>query len=410
MLYDYQENYITNLPKRAIMDVELGLGKTIMALEYIKRHADPNIPLLIVAPAAKTRSGDWKREIDAVWGDDKRPEIRIISRERLAVMKIYSKPLWWQFVPKFGGHQYNVLWDEVQLGARNPSNSIFQKMKYITEGSDIFLGLSGTPLPNGWRDFIGYSLLFKFTPNITTFKARYFNIVRYKGFPEIVGYYHEDEMSEQWKRISRHMTRVEAGASLPDRQIIPVDFTPSYNELKEYRRIKTERTTLEGKLLDTSSALWHATRQSLIPLKLDYLRSILANTTENVVIFYNYNTERDAILGLLKGFSEKTLYECNGLVKSLPSKPEWFGVHNSVTLVQYKSGARAIELTYATITVFFGLTYSYEEYKQSLGRTYRNGQEQKTVVYCFRVLDTIEKAVWSCLAKKQDFNDNLYDE
>jgi hypothetical protein len=378
-----------------------------MALEYYKRHNNGE-PLLIIAPAAKTRSGDWERELEEVYSGESLPDYRIISRERLTVSKHAGRPLWWQFTPRFGGVQYSVIVDEIQIGGRNPSTAFHKKLKYITANAPIFLGLSGTPLPNGWRDFIGYSLLFGFSRTITEFKNRYFQIVRYRGFPEITGYYHTDELDEQWRQVSRHLTRSDAGALLPKRQILPMDFEPSHNELAEYRRIVKERTIERaGEMvpLDTASKLLHAARQSLTKLKLDQLRSIIDDTEENVVIFYNYESEREALLGVLDG---KTVYEVNSHAKTAPAKSEWPQTHNSVTLAQYKAASRGIELTYATITVFFGLTYSYEEYSQALGRTYRNGQTEHTLVYCFRVKGTVEEAVWRALRKKSDFNEVLY--
>ena len=135
-LYPYQEQYISKLPARGIVDAELGLGKSIMSLEYYKRHNNGE-PLLIVAPASKARSGDWERECEAVGIEN----YRLISRERLATAKIQGKPLWHQFAPKFGGTQHSVIYDE-NVGLRNPSTSIFKKMKYIADEAPIFLILT----------------------------------------------------------------------------------------------------------------------------------------------------------------------------------------------------------------------------------------------------------------------------
>lgn len=408
-LYPYQEDYIKTLPKRGIVDAELGLGKSIMSLEFYKRN-NQGEPLLIVAPAAKARSGDWEREAEAVGLDPS--QYRVIARERLAVAKVGGQPLWHQFAPKFGGVQHSVIFDECQIGLRNASSSIFKKMKYIADEAPIFLGLSGTPMPNSWKDMVGYAVLFKLVRNQTEFKARFFIISRAKPWPEIVGYQDEATLQKMWKSISRHLTREDAKQYLPARQILPLDIETMGRDLDEYNRIKKEKTVMrdgEEILLDTASAVFHAQRQALGPLKIDQLEYLLNETDENVVIFYNYKSELEAIKTLLaKKFKEKTVYECNGETKNYPSKPDWPSVKNSVTLAQYKSAARGVEFTYATVTIFFGLTYSYEEYSQSLGRTYRNGQTNPTLVYCMRVKGTVEVDVWAALSKKEDFNEKLY--
>ena len=66
-LYDYQKKYLDGLPKNVLMTADVGLGKSAMALEHVKRHSvDSNgvfKQLVIVAPASKVRSGDWERDI-----------------------------------------------------------------------------------------------------------------------------------------------------------------------------------------------------------------------------------------------------------------------------------------------------------------------------------------------------------
>lgn len=405
-LYPYQEQYIKDLPMRCIVDCSLGLGKSIMSLEYYRRH-NQGEPLLIVAPASKTRSGDWERECEAVGVTN----YRLISRERLATGKNGGRPIWHEFAPKFGGTQHSVIWDEIQVSGRNPSTSTFKKMKYIVDEAPIFLGLSGTPMSNGWKDMVGYAVLFKLAKTQTEFKQRFFIIDRSKPWPEIVGYYHEDVLKTMWNSISRHLTREDAKQYLPDRQILPLDIEPFDDDLREYNRIKREQTiTRDGELvlLDTASGVFHAQRQALNNLKLEYLDTILNDTEENVIIWYNYKSELEALKSLLSKHKDKTVYQVNGDVHDAPAKPEWANTHNSVTLCQYKSAARGIELTYATVSVYYSPTYSFEEYTQSLGRNYRSGTTKPTLVYCMRVKDTMEEAIWSSLADKRDFVEKLY--
>ena len=79
-----------------------------------------------------------------------------------------------------------------------------------------------------------------------------------------------------------------------------------------------------------------------------------------------------------------------------------------MTLVQYQSGSAGIELQYANIVVFYTPTYSYQDYSQSLGRAYRNGQTKKVTVYQFNTEKTIEEDVWDALSNKKDFSEKRY--
>lgn len=402
-LYEYQTKYLSDLAPRAIMAADTGTGKTFMALAHYEKHASGK-PLLILAPASKVRTGDWEREIDEYFGDNA-PDYEIYSYERfsrdpsLAQYKKGKRAIWHQFVPSYGGKQHAIICDEVHR-AKNPQSGIGKRVFLAARDASFFVGLSATPLPNGWIDFANYAKIFGFTKNITTFKNKYCHIETYKGFPEIVGYWHEDELTRQWKSISKKLTKAEAN-DLPSRTFIGVDF----KRPRKYITTIVERKTEDGTLLDTAPALAHALRQTLTAPKLDYLKDLLVGTTENVVIFYNYISEREAILGLLqkKDLQNKTVFRQDGDKHELPKKEDWSKVKNSITLAHYRSGSTGVEMTYATQVVYFSPTYSYADYLQSIGRVYRNGQTEKTTFYNFRVPQTIEQDIYETLRGKNDF-------
>ena len=269
----------------------------------------------------------------------------------------------------------------------------------MAKDAKFFVGLSATPLPNGWIDFANYSKIWGFTKGITDFKDRYCDIVTYKGFPEIKGYWREDELMQQWHSISKKLTKKEA-LDLPDRTFIGVDF----KRPAEYMKTMLDRRNANGDLLDTASALAHALRQTLTQPKLDYLADIIEGTDENVVIFYNYVTEREAIISLLeKRFKDRPIIRQDGEKHEVPRKADWDKVKRSITVSHYKSGSTGVEMTYATQVIYFSPTYSYAEYLQSIGRVYRNGQANKTTFYNFRTPNSIEADIYTVLKTKNDF-------
>ena len=400
-LYNYQKEYLSQLAKKSIMHADLGTGKTVMALAHYQEHAS-HLPLLIVAPASKVRTGDWEREAREWFGTDL-PQITVVSYEKIARLgKKY--PNWFEYTPRHGGGNYAVIADECHR-LKSPSSKANKALLEITREGEFFVGLSGTPMPNGWFDFAGYSKLFGFTKGVTEFKNKYCNIQTYKGWPEIVGYRNTDELEQQWNSISKYLSRAQA-SELPDRQFITVniDKVP-----KEYYRLKVERTTKYGEFIDNPSKLAHDMRQATTEARMSYLDSILGDTGDNVVIFYNYISERKEILNLLKkNYKDKKIYRMDGEKHEAPTKDQWEGVENSVTLAHYKSASTGVELQYANVTIYFSPTYSYADYAQSIGRTHRNGQEKKCVFYCFNMKGTIDYAVWQCLKNKKDFQAELY--
>jgi superfamily II DNA or RNA helicase len=127
--------------------------------------------------------------------------------------------------------------------------------------------------------------------------------------------------------------------------------------------------------------------------------------SDNVVIFYNYQSEREAILKLLKEkkFKSRQVFRQDGEKHEVPDKSQWQGLRRTITLAQYQSGSTGIELTYAATTIYFSPTYSYSNYEQSIGRTNRNGQTQKMTMYLLCAPTTVERDIWNALRNKTDF-------
>lgn len=407
-LYEYQKKYLADLPARAIMAADTGTGKTFMALAHYAKHGGRR-PLLILAPASKIRTGDWEREIAEFFegaGDLSQFAYQIYSYEKfsrtpsLSAFKKGKRAVWHDFVPAYnGGQEWAIICDEVHR-AKNPQSGIGKRVFMAARDAHFFIGLSATPLPNGWIDFANYSKIWGFSKNITQFKNKYCDIRTFKGFPEIVGYHHEDELAKQWQSISKRLLKKDA-LDLPDRTFIGVNF----KRPQTYLTTILKRVAPDGRVLDTAPALTHALRQTLTAPKLDYLKDLLSGTDENIVVFYNYVTEREAILEMLKGkeFKNKTVFRQDGDKHELPSKGNWADVKGSITLAHYKSGSTGVEMTYATQVIYFSPTYSYAEYLQSIGRVYRNGQESKTTFYNFRTVSTIEEDIYAVLKTKNDF-------
>ena len=180
-------------------------------------------------------------------------------------------------------------------------------------------------------------------------------------------------------------------------------FQPS----KEYKTLRKTRV-LNDEAFDNIPKLIHGLRYwANQEDKLSYIEMLLQGTNRNVIIFYQYKEEYERLheIALKLG---KQIYVVNGKASHLPPRDIWASLKSSVTLVQYQSGSSGIELQYASEVVFYTPTYSYQDYEQSLGRAYRNGQTKKVTVYQFETQHTIESEVWEALANKKDFSTQLY--
>jgi SNF2 family DNA or RNA helicase len=150
----------------------------------------------------------------------------------------------------------------------------------------------------------------------------------------------------------------------------------------------------------------HALRQSITKPKVAWLDQFLEGVCDNVVIFYNYKSERDEILAMIKkSHKGRKVFRIDGEKHETPSKDTWADLRRTITMAQYQSGSTGIELTYAATTVYFSPTYSYSNYEQSIGRTNRNGQKKKLTLYLLCAPTTLERDVWEAIRNKTDFQE-----
>lgn len=409
-LYPYQIEYISDLSKNCIMAASVGLGKTIMALEHYKRntgllpkgykYVDESKPekqtyrqpLVVIAPASKVRTGDWQREIENFF-KGYAPEYTVISYE------MFSKK-WKELVDE----NTTLIIDEMHMAC----NATTLRGKAVIGASRVahqWIGLTATPLPNGWKSGETYAVMTGLARNKTEFVRRFVIIDRSRGFPLLLGYREEPLLEEWWASISKPLKRT-GDLVLPSQSIaVTPDMQPKV--AKEYRTALKERLRGEEEL-DSPSKLFSTLRRIPTPTRVDALHSILEGTDEHVVVFYNFNEERDAVLAMLaKSFKGRKLYEQSGHASDLPPREKWGKLKPSVTLVQYQSGSQAIELTYASITVYLSPCTSYSNYEQSLGRTRRHGQEKTVLFYHIAVEKSLDRHIWKILSTKSDFSTAL---
>lgn len=395
-LYPYQEEYIASLPRNCVMAADVGLGKTVMSLAHYKSHGGKR-PLLILAPASKVKTGDWQREIERFLGEEQPEDWWVVSYDKFARdVKAYENI-----------KDLCVIADECHFVC-NSQTKRGKALRRVCQGSNQLIGLSATPLPNGWRSMENYAIIFGLSRNKTEFVRRFMNIDRSRGFPIIMGYNEVGVMEQFWNKVSKKLDR-DGVVELPEAVTIGKTVTMPPKFAKDYERMVKKRIAPDGGLLDSPSKLFARLRQSTTPLRKDVLRSIIESTNEHIVVFYNFDNERDMILDVLRSLEEKkSIYEQSGHASILPIREEWDIIKPSVTLAQYQSASTAIELTYASVNVFLSPTYSYANFHQARGRTHRPGQRKRTLFYLVSVEDSIDKDVWKALKHKMDFSEKVW--
>lgn len=394
MLYKYQQQALDNAKPSFLYALDTGTGKTILSIYHYLKYGRGE-SLVIFAPPAKVKEKGWQRDIEKVCQfEGITIDYEVISYGILARRRNDFKD---QF----------VIFDECHY-IKNPTSQRGKAAATIAKHATNFVLLSATPASNGWGDCINYFIMFGFTPNKTRFNQQY-GVFEQKNFGGrfvnlVTSYRFESELQNEFNRWSLKL-RKEDCLDLP-----PIVFEKiSFKASKLYKQIeKTRVYELDGKeyICDTIAAFMAALRMhAAIKEKINYLTMLLEGTAENVVIFYNFKHEREALINAIK---EKTIFEVSGNCTTLPDQEEWDDLTNSVTLVQYQAGAAGIELQYANNVVIFSPTYSLQDHEQAMGRCYRNGQNKKVTVYQFETAKTVEQAVYFALENKRDFVERLY--
>jgi SNF2 family DNA or RNA helicase len=215
-------------------------------------------------------------------------------------------------------------------------------------------------------------------------------------------------MEAQLPRVAFKLSREQA-AELPDRKLLGQNIIMPPKTLKLYKTCKiTREDPRSGELLDNSSRLLSVLRQATTEARLDNLVSIVGDTSDNIIVFYNYKSERKAILDVLKKSGKNILRYDGDQHDTLPASDA--NITDTVLVAHYKSASTGLNLQWANVTIYFSPTYSYQEFEQSLGRTHRNGQTKKCLYYLFNVKNSVDKAIWECLREKRDFNEKLWGE
>lgn len=387
-LYPYQLEYISGLKKNVIMAAATGTGKGQMSLEHYRRFqfVSQDVPLLILAPASKVKTGDWEKELEMAGLAD--VPHKIVSYDKFA--RKSADYICSNFV---------LIADEVHF-IKNPTSKRGRATIAAAKVAKQFIGLSATPLPNGWKDLMSYMIIWGDVRNKTEFSNHFMRIDRSRGFPLLLGYNDTQTMERFWREVAKPLERHMNSQSLP------IDIQLSKKKLADYDKARKTRIMPDGELLDSAPKLHARLRQMTAPDRTDALRAILDGTDEHAIIFYNYNVERDEILAVLADYKVK-VYEQSGHASKLPKRDTWDTMARSVTVAQYQSAATAIELQYASITIYFSPTYSYANFHQSMGRTRRIGQKKTPLFYLFRVQKTLDDDVWECLKGKKDFDDKI---
>ena len=137
--------------------------------------------------------------------------------------------------------------------------------------------------------------------------------------------------------------------------------------------------------------------------KIEKLKDIINSTEGRLIIFYNFNYEKETIKNCIP--KDRPISYVNG---DIVDKRNYEKYDNSITLMQYQAGAKGHNMQQANHLIFYSPTEKCEDYMQSIKRIHRIGQTKPCFYYKLIVENSIEENIYTALEKGEDYTNELF--
>lgn len=373
-LYSHQEEALRLLHSGQVLVGGVGSGKSRVGASWALSRADES-KIIVITTARKRDSFEWEGEFAALGADFEKVTIES-----------------WNNVARFADYRGHVyVFDEQRVvGAGAWVKSFLKIAKH-----NSWILLSATP-GDTWLDYVPLFIANGFYKNRTQFSEQHIIWDRFAKYPKVKRFVNVGVLEARRRKIivpmpaERHTRR--------NRKDIWVPF-----DRDQYGMIVKKRVDpWTKKPIRNAAGVCYALRRCVNSSgdRLDRLRHIVKKR-HKVIVFYNFNYERDELLTLRDEF---TVAEWNGHAhEPIPTTDSW------VYLVQYTAGAEGWNCIETDTIVFYSLNYSYKVVEQAEGRIDRiNTPYTDLWYYYFKSESGIDLAISEAIRKKANFNERIF--
>lgn len=239
--------------------------------------------------------------------------------------------------------------------------------------------------------------------NYTNYKTLHLANVTIK---EIISYKNVEQFKQELYNIGCRFKKTEEVLTLPTKTFIPC-YCKKPKEYKQFHKDKI--VEIDGDKLIGDTPLNELLYKRLLCgpyniYKTRVLQDLLSSTDDRIILFYNFKRELKQIKKVCD-ILDKPISYVNGEKQDLFAYEE---LNNSVTCVQYQSGAMGLNLQKAFITIYYSLPLSSELFEQSKKRIHRLGQKQPCTYYLLLCEKSIEQKIYDTLEKRNDYTLELF--
>lgn len=409
-LFDYQEKALalTSDKDNSAFYYDMGLGKTFIGSERLRLYGE-RVNIIV---CQKSKIKDWCEHFKEHYTDyavfdltDKKDMQTFMIYPIYKCIGIINYELAYRREELRQLKDFTMMLDESSM----IKNETAKRTKFILslKPSHTIL-LSGTPT-DGKYEFL-YSQLRLLGWKIT--KTAYYNryikteLRSYGGpmFRVVTGYKNVSELKAKLKEYGAVFAKAEEVIKLPEKKFIKEYSTVSsdYKKFMKDRVIKIDDKELTGDSTLSKRLYARMLCSAYSKDKISRLIDLFNSTSDRVIIFYNFNTELEA---LRKVLFDRPISIVNGQVKDLKA---YENNDNSVTLIQYQAGAMGLNLQKANRIIYFSLPERSELFEQSKARICRIGQEKQCYYHIMMCHKSVEEKIYECLLMRKDYTDELF--
>ncbi|WHH58466.1 DEAD/DEAH box helicase [Petroclostridium sp. X23] len=418
--------------------LDMGLGKTVITLTGIndlKYNRFAISKVLVIAPK-KVAEATWAKEaakwdhlkmlrVTAVLGSQAKriralntpADIYVINRENVQWLVDYYRNSW----------PFDMVVVDEFSSFKNHQAKRFKSLSWVRKHITRFVGLTGTPAPNGLLDLWAQVFLLdggqRLGTKISHFRERYFepdqrdrdHIFSYAPKPGA-----DDVIRQLIGDICVSM-KAEDYLELPDiiYNTVPVVLdskaNTAYEKLEREMLLEIDETTIDAgsaavltnKLLQLCNGAVYDENREIVEIhhcKLEaFLELIEGLNGQPVLVFYNFQHD----LLRIKKALEKSKLKIREL-KGPQDETDWNDRKIDILLAHPASCAYGLNLQKGgNHVIWFGLNWSLELYQQANKRLHRQGQTEKVIIHHLVVEGGVDEDVITALEDKGSTQDSL---
>ena len=417
-LFDYQQKIVdTQNKKSSALFMDMGTGKTVTSLALFKKSKQPK--LLVMCIVAKLQ--DWKDDVQSECGlssvildKGSTKNNQIVKENQSNVFIINFESAWrcTELLKWVDNNTYIIIDESHKIKSVSSKIGKFcNKLRLRTQTKCI---LTGTPQSKGYVDYYNQLIfvdLFKMPYKLFTDTFCVYETKQFGGYPfkQLIGYKNTKILDRTIKDNCVFFKR-----DINNEQI-PTEIDVKFDKPKIYDKFRKIRI-YEDYVADNSSKLFVSCRKMCSGFideyvvdnqKIGWLKDFCEDLSFPLVIFYNFNCERDRIVRLMQDLKiPYSLY--NGEHKDLTNFKHY---DNGVAICQYMSASLGLnDLVKSNICIMYSPPLNYTDYVQSKKRIDRIGQTKKPLFYNLYCKGTVEEEILRNLKQGMDFDLKMFED